>query len=104
MTGLTGSRQCAVIERCQKKIRDANLSLISTGRLYIRRRFERGVCMKNIKNFRTMNCLGCQCDGCYECQSANCDICYRAECANKNDEDMYYAAEDEKRCNFDQIN
>lgn len=33
--GLTGSRQCAVIERCQKKIRDANLSLISTGRLYI---------------------------------------------------------------------
>lgn len=32
--GLTGSRQCAVIERCQK-IRDANLSLISTGRLYI---------------------------------------------------------------------
>ena len=35
MTGLTGSRQCAVIERCQKKIRDANLSLISTGRLYI---------------------------------------------------------------------
>ena len=55
--------------------------------------------MKNIKNFRTMNCLGCQCDGCYECQSAN-----RAECANKNDEDMYYAAEDEKRCNFDQIN
>ena len=60
--------------------------------------------MKNIKNFRTMNCLGCRCDGCYECQSANCDICYRAECANKNDEDMYYAAEDEKRCNFDQIN
>ena len=33
--GLTGSRQCAVIERCQKKIRDVNLSLISTGRLYI---------------------------------------------------------------------
>ena len=33
--GLTGSRQCAVIERCQKKIRDANLSLISTGKLYI---------------------------------------------------------------------
>lgn len=29
--GLTGSRQCAVIERCQKKIRDVNLSLISTG-------------------------------------------------------------------------
>lgn len=38
--GLTGSRQCAVIERCQKKIRDVNLSLISTGKLYIRRRFE----------------------------------------------------------------
>ena len=33
--GLTDSRQCAVIERCQKKIRDVNLSLISTGRLYI---------------------------------------------------------------------
>ena len=33
--GLTGSWQCAVIERCQKKIRDVNLSLISTGRLYI---------------------------------------------------------------------
>lgn len=33
--GLTGSRQCAVIERCQKKIRDVNLSLISTGKLYI---------------------------------------------------------------------
>lgn len=33
--GLTGSWQCAVIECCQKKIRDANLSLISTGRLYI---------------------------------------------------------------------
>jgi len=33
--GLTGSRQCAVIERCQKKIGDVNLSLISTGRLYI---------------------------------------------------------------------
>lgn len=29
--GLTGSRQCAVIERCYKKIRDVNLSLISTG-------------------------------------------------------------------------
>ena len=34
--GLTGSWQCAVIERCQKKIRDVNLSLISTGRLYLR--------------------------------------------------------------------
>lgn len=29
--GLTGSWQCAVIERCHKKIRDVNLSLISTG-------------------------------------------------------------------------
>lgn len=29
--GLTGSWQCAVIERCQKKIRDVNLSLISAG-------------------------------------------------------------------------
>ena len=35
--GLTGSRQCAVIERCQKKIRDVNLSLISTGKLYSRK-------------------------------------------------------------------
>lgn len=48
--------------------------------------------MKNIKNFRAMDCTGCQCDGCYECQSANCDICYRAEHANENDEDMYYIA------------
>lgn len=38
--GLTGSRQCAVIERCQKKIRDVNLSLISTGKLYSRKRRE----------------------------------------------------------------
>lgn len=27
-----------------------------------------------MENFRTMNCTGCQCNGCYECQSANCDI------------------------------
>ena len=57
--------------------------------------------MKNIKNFRSMDCTGCQCDGCYECQSANCDICYRAEHANENDEDMYYIAKNKKRCDFD---
>lgn len=43
--------------------------------------------MKNIKNFRAMDCTGCQCDGCYECQSANCD--------------MYYIAKNKKRCDFD---
>ena len=53
--------------------------------------------MKNIKNFRAMDCTGCQCDGCYECQSA----CYRAEHANENDEDMYYIAKNKKRCDFD---
>jgi hypothetical protein len=53
--------------------------------------------MKNIKNFRAMDCTGCQCDGCYECQSANCDICYRAEHANENDEDMYYIAKNKKK-------
>ena len=57
--------------------------------------------MKNIKNFRAMDCTGCQCDGCYECQSANCDICYRAEHADENDEDMYHTAKGKKGCDFD---
>lgn len=57
--------------------------------------------MKNIKNFRTMNCTGCQCNNCYECSSANCDICYRAEFANENDRDMYHTADGKKECDFD---
>lgn len=53
------------------------------------------------ENFRTMNCAGCQCNGCYECQSANCDICCRSEYASENDKDMYHAATNKKECNFD---
>lgn len=54
-----------------------------------------------MENFRTMNCTGCQCNGCYECSSANCDICYRAEFANKNDKDMYHEMQNKKECDFD---
>nr|DAH65254.1 MAG TPA: hypothetical protein [Caudoviricetes sp.] len=43
-----------------------------------------------MENFKTMNCTGCQCNGCYECSSANCDICYRAEFADEHDKDMYH--------------
>ena len=48
---------------------------------------------KSKENFRSMNCDGCQCNGCYECASANCDICYRAEIATEECEDMYHMAE-----------
>lgn len=57
--------------------------------------------MKKTNNFRSMNCEGCQCDGCYECSSANCDICYRAEFANEGDEDMYHVSECGKNCDID---
>ena len=56
--------------------------------------------MKEKKNFRTMNCNGCQCNGCYECSSANCDICYRAEFAAENCDDMYHVTGSKKECNF----
>ena len=57
--------------------------------------------MKEKKNFRTMNCDGCQCDDCYECASANCDICYRAEFAIEDLDDMYHVAGSRKECDFD---
>ena len=53
-----------------------------------------------MENFRTMNCTGCQCNGCYECSSANCDICYRAEFANEHDKDMYHTVTNKKECDF----
>ena len=52
------------------------------------------------KNFRTMDCDGCQCKDCYECSSPNCEICYRAEFANESDKDMYRMIEDIKNCDF----
>ena len=55
-------------------------------------------------NFRSMDCAGCQCDGCYECASANCDICCRSENADEHCSDMYHIAENKKECDFDQIN
>lgn len=57
--------------------------------------------MKDMKDFRSMNCAGCQCDDCYECSSANCDICYRAEFAVESLKDMYHVAENKKECDFD---
>lgn len=54
-----------------------------------------------MENFRTMNFTGCQCNGCYECQSANCDICYRAEFADEHDKDMYHTVTNKKECDFD---
>ena len=60
--------------------------------------------MKDKNNFRMMNCDGCQCNDCYECASANCDICYRAEFATEDCDDMFHVAENEKECDFDQIN
>ena len=58
------------------------------------------ICMQNTKNFRSMDCDGCQCKDCYECASANCEICYRAEFANESDKDMYRMIEDIKNCDF----
>lgn len=63
--------------------------------------FKRGICMKDTKNFRTMDCNGCQCNDCYECASANCDICYRAEFASESDKDMYHMTAGIKNCDFD---
>ena len=57
--------------------------------------------MKEKKNFRTMNCDGCQCDDCYESASANCDICYRAEFATEDLDGMYHVAGSRKECDFD---
>lgn len=52
--GLTGSWQCAVIERYQKKIRDVNLSLISTGVSKIRGD-ENILMMDDLKIFEEQN-------------------------------------------------
>ena len=49
--------------------------------------------VKNKENFKSMNCVGCQCDNCYECASCNCDICYRAEFATEDCDDMYFEAD-----------
>ena len=57
--------------------------------------------IKNAKNFRSLNCEGCQCIDCGECLCANCEICYRAEFASEGYEDMFYAAEGAKNCNLD---
>lgn len=50
-------------------------------------------------HFRSMDCLGCQCDGCFECSSANCDICCRSEEAEEWYKDMYHTGN--KECDFD---
>lgn len=52
-------------------------------------------------HFRSMDCLGCQCDGCGECSSANCDICIRAETAEEYYNDMYHYSPDKKECDFE---
>ena len=51
--------------------------------------------------FRSLECDGCQCDNCYDCQSANCDICCRAAFAEEHYSDMYHVANDAKECDFD---
>lgn len=48
---------------------------------------------------KTMNCEGCQCNGCYECSSANCDICCRAEFNDESQEDMYHSLSN-RECDF----
>lgn len=58
--------------------------------------------MKDTKNFRSLNCTGCQCDLCIACSSPNCEICYRADYAEEDFVDMYHAVEGKKKeCDFD---
>lgn len=53
--------------------------------------------MKNKKDFRTMNCTGCQCENMC-CSAQRCDICYRAEYAEENFEDCYFKGNGEHEC------
>lgn len=57
--------------------------------------------MKDIKNFRSLNCDGCQCDLCVACASPNCEICYRSDYAKEDYEDMFHVSEKKKECDFD---
>ena len=57
--------------------------------------------MKDVKNFRSLNCTGCQCDLCIACASPNCELCYRADYAEETFEDMYHMTNNKKECDFD---
>lgn len=61
--------------------------------------------MKEQRNFRSLNCEGCQCDKCHNACS-NCVQCYRADYAEEDWDDYYYKGQGEEDCsekieNFD---
>lgn len=57
--------------------------------------------MKDVENFRSLNCAGCQCNLCIACSSPNCEICYRAEYAEDDFADMFHVVGNKKECDFD---